>query len=140
MQVENPLFPLMQAWVERPRDYRQRTYRGLVVAGRTYTQAPGLHAAVNGLVEAVEVDGEPFASRAPILPEGKAGRHFRPAPPAQGEPNPGAAHTGYRRQKLRRNNDGAFYSNRMRAYPRASPLLPLRGVRLSSWKPHTRTT
>ena len=84
--VPNPLAPLVNAWLERESAaYTSRHVQVVQTATGRYTKTPGLLATTSGQLEIVQVDGEPFAGRQPLMPKEGRTKAYRPAQPAQGE-------------------------------------------------------
>ena len=85
-KVPNPLAPLVNAWLERESAaYTSRHVQVVQTARGRYTKTPGLLATTSGQLEIVQVDGEPFAGRQPLMPKEGRTKAYRPAQPAQGE-------------------------------------------------------
>ena len=85
-KVPNPLAPLVNAWLERESAaYTSRHVQVVQTATGRYTKTPGLLATTSGQLEIVQVDGEPFAGRQPLMPKEGRIKAYRPAQPAQGE-------------------------------------------------------
>ena len=69
--VPNPLAPLVKAWADRePAAYTSRHVQVVQTATGRYAKTPGLLATTSGQLEIVQVDGEPFAGRQPLMPKG----------------------------------------------------------------------
>ena len=84
--VPNPLAPLVNAWLERESAaYTSRHVQVVQTATGRYTKTPGLLATTSGQLEIVQVDGEPFAGRQPLMPKEGRTKAYRPAQPTQGE-------------------------------------------------------
>ena len=84
--VPNPLAPLVNAWLERESAaYTSRHVQVVQTARGRYTKTPGLLATTSGQLEIVQVDGEPFAGRQPLMPKEGRTKAYRPAQPTQGE-------------------------------------------------------
>ena len=85
-KVPNPLAPLVNAWLDRESAaYTSRHVQVLQTARGRYAKTPGLLATTSGQLEIVQVDGEPFAGRQPLMPKEGRTKAYRPAQPAQGE-------------------------------------------------------
>ena len=85
-KVPNPLAPLVNAWLERESAaYTSRHVQVVQTARGRYTKTPGLLATTSGQLEIVQVDGEPFAGRQPLMPKEGRTKAYRPAQPTQGE-------------------------------------------------------
>ena len=85
-KVPNPLAPLVNAWLDRESAaYTSRHVQVVQTATGRYTKTPGLLATTSGQLEIVQVDGEPFAGRQPLMPKEGRTKAYRPAQPAQGE-------------------------------------------------------
>ena len=85
-KVPNPLAPLVNAWLERESAaYTSRHVQVVQTATGRYTKTPGLLATTSGQLEIVQVDGEPFAGRQPLMPKEGRTKAYRPAQPTQGE-------------------------------------------------------
>ena len=85
-KVPNPLAPLVNAWLDRESAaYTSRHVQVVQTARGRYTKTPGLLATTSGQLEIVQVDGEPFAGRQPLMPKEGRTKAYRPAQPAQGE-------------------------------------------------------
>ena len=85
-KVPNPLYPLVNAWLERESAaYTSRHVQVVQTATGRYTKTPGLLATTSGQLEIVQVDGEPFAGRQPLMPKEGRTKAYRPAQPTQGE-------------------------------------------------------
>ena len=65
--------------------YTSRHVQVVQTARGRYTKTPGLLATTSGQLEIVQVDGEPFAGRQPLMPKEGQPRAYRPAQPTQGE-------------------------------------------------------
>ena len=85
-KVPNPLAPLVNAWLDRESAaYTSRHVQVVQTARGRYAKTPGLLATTSGQLEIVQVDGEPFAGRQPLMPKEGRTKAYRPAQPAQGE-------------------------------------------------------
>ena len=85
-EVLNPLAPLVNAWLDRESAaYTSRHVQVVQTATGRYAKTPGLLATTSGELEIVQVDGEPFAGRQPLMPKEGRTKAYRPAQPAQGE-------------------------------------------------------
>ena len=85
-KVANPLAPLVNAWLDRESAaYTSRHVQVVQTARGRYAKTPGLLATTSGQLEIVQVDGEPFAGRQPLMPKEGRTKAYRPAQPAQGE-------------------------------------------------------
>ena len=87
----NPLGPLVRAWLDsRSMPLTSRNVQAIRTERGTYSKTPGLMAVMTGALSIVKVDGEPFASRMPLIPESKNRRTYRPKQEVkQGELLPG---------------------------------------------------
>ena len=77
---------IVTGWLDRESAaYTSRHVQVVQTARGRYAKTPGLLATTSGQLEIVQVDGEPFAGRQPLMPKEGRTKAYRPAQPTQGE-------------------------------------------------------